>query len=33
MTHIVNDTGGRVYAHKPAEAMRQTLTEFGGDKN
>jgi hypothetical protein len=30
LTHIINDRGGRVYASQPAEAMRQTLNEFGG---
>ena len=27
--HIVNRAGGRVYAPKPADALRQTLNEFG----
>jgi hypothetical protein len=31
ITHVVNNLGGRVYANRPAEAMRQTLSEFGGD--
>jgi hypothetical protein len=30
ITHIINDAGGRVSASAPAEAMRQTLVEFGG---
>jgi hypothetical protein len=30
ITHVVNGLGGRVHANKPAEAMRQTLVEFGG---
>ncbi|MRN52715.1 discoidin domain-containing protein [Paenibacillus monticola] len=30
ITHIINNTGGRVYANSPAEAMRQTVTEFAG---
>jgi hypothetical protein len=30
VTHIVNDVGGRVWANAPADAMRQTLVEFGG---
>jgi hypothetical protein len=30
ITHVVNDVGGRVSANSPAEAMRQTLVEFGG---
>ena len=29
ITHIVNDLGGRVHANSPADAMRQTLVEFG----
>jgi hypothetical protein len=29
ITHIINDVGGRVYANSPADAMRQTLVEFG----
>jgi hypothetical protein len=33
ITHIINDMGGRVHANKPAEAMRQTLAEFGGAKS
>ena len=28
ITHIINNNGTRVYGNKPAEAMRQTLTEF-----
>jgi hypothetical protein len=32
ITHIINDVGGRVYANSPADAMRQTLVEFGGAK-
>ncbi|ANS73427.1 hypothetical protein AWM70_01550 [Paenibacillus yonginensis] len=31
ITHIVNNTGGRVYANSPASAMRQTLNEFAGN--
>ena len=30
ITHVINGTGGRVYANTPAEAMRQTVTEFAG---
>ena len=30
ITHIINNTGGRVYANSPADAMRQTYGEFGG---
>ncbi|OAB42301.1 discoidin domain-containing protein [Paenibacillus glacialis] len=30
ITHIVNDTGGKVYGNSPSDAMRQTVTEFGG---
>jgi hypothetical protein len=30
ITHIINDVGGRVHANSPADAMRQTLVEFGG---
>ncbi len=30
ITHIINNTGGRVYANSPDTAMRQTLGEFGG---
>jgi hypothetical protein len=30
ISHIINDVGDRVWANKPAEAMRQTLVEFGG---
>ncbi|WNG49230.1 fibronectin type III domain-containing protein [Archangium minus] len=30
ITHVINNTGGRVYANSPSEAMRQTLTEFAG---
>jgi predicted heme/steroid binding protein len=30
ITHIINDLGGRVHANSPADAMRQTLVEFGG---
>ena len=30
ITHIINTLGGRVYATKPPEAMRQTLGEFPG---
>jgi hypothetical protein len=30
ITHIINDTGGRVHANSPPDAMRQTLVEFGG---
>lgn len=28
ISHIVNDQGGRVYANRPNDAMRQTLKEF-----
>lgn len=31
ITHVVNNTGGRVYANDPAEAMRQTVSEFSGN--
>ncbi|MGG1552135.1 fibronectin type III domain-containing protein [Paenibacillus ferrarius] len=30
ITHIINQTGGKVYANSPGTAMRQTLTEFVG---
>ena len=30
ITHIVNELGGRVYANRPSDAMRQTLGDFGG---
>ncbi|KAI1374747.1 glycoside hydrolase family 55 protein [Hypoxylon crocopeplum] len=30
ITHIVNGTGGRVYANNPESAMRQTMNEFAG---
>ncbi len=30
ITHIINNAGGRVHANSPADAMRQTLVEFGG---
>lgn len=30
ITHIINNLGGKVYANSPAEAMRQTLSEFTG---
>jgi hypothetical protein len=33
ITHIVNNTGTRVYGHTPGDAMRQTLNEFGGSQN
>jgi hypothetical protein len=33
ITHIMNDLGGRVYANKPPEAMRQTLVEYQGEKS
>jgi hypothetical protein len=33
ITHILNDFGGRVYASKPSDAMRQTLVEFRGEKS
>jgi hypothetical protein len=29
ITHIINSTGGRVYANSPANAMRQTYSDFG----
>ncbi len=29
ITHIINSTGGRVYANSPASAMRQTYGDFG----
>jgi hypothetical protein len=32
ITHVINELGGRVYANRPAQAMRQTLVEFGGEK-
>ncbi|MFF2481266.1 discoidin domain-containing protein [Paenibacillus sp. NPDC058071] len=31
ITHIINNLGGKVYANSPAEAMRQTWSEFVGD--
>ncbi|WP_420329425.1 discoidin domain-containing protein [Paenibacillus gorillae] len=31
ITHIINNLGGKVYANSPAEAMRQTLSEFTGN--
>ncbi|MFF2092731.1 discoidin domain-containing protein [Paenibacillus sp. NPDC058174] len=31
ITHIINNLGGKVYANSPAEAMRQTLSEFAGN--
>ncbi|ATB33745.1 hypothetical protein [Melittangium boletus] len=30
ITHVINGTGGRVYANTPATAMRQTVSEFAG---
>ncbi len=30
ITHVINNIGGRVYANSPAEAMRQTVSEFQG---
>ncbi|WP_422723970.1 discoidin domain-containing protein [Hyalangium rubrum] len=30
ITHVINNLGGRVYANTPAEAMRQTYTEYAG---
>ncbi|RKP57302.1 fibronectin type III domain-containing protein [Cohnella endophytica] len=30
ITHVINNTGGRVYANSPADAMRQTVSEFQG---
>jgi hypothetical protein len=30
ITHIINNTGGRVYANSPADAMRQTYGDFEG---
>ncbi|MFB9326075.1 discoidin domain-containing protein [Paenibacillus aurantiacus] len=30
ITHVINDAGGKVYANSPAEAMRQTVSEFAG---
>ncbi|KAL7623623.1 hypothetical protein AAE478_005175 [Parahypoxylon ruwenzoriense] len=33
ITHIVNGTGGRVYANNPEPAMRQTMSEFTGKSN
>jgi hypothetical protein len=33
ITHIINDLGGRVHANAPAGAMRQTLGEFGGNRD
>jgi hypothetical protein len=32
ITHLINSTGGRVYANAPADAMRQTYGDFG-DRN
>ena len=31
ITHIINNLGGRVYAHSPADAMRQTYQDYGGE--
>lgn len=31
ITHIINNIGEKVYANSPAEAMRQTVTEFVGN--
>ena len=30
ITHVINNTGGRVYGSTPADAMRQTVNEFAG---
>lgn len=30
ITHVINNTGGRVYGNSPEGAMRQTVTEFAG---
>ncbi|TJY38259.1 fibronectin type III domain-containing protein [Cohnella pontilimi] len=30
ITHVINNTGGRVYANSPSDAMRQTVSEFQG---
>nr|UOI39493.1 glucoside hydrolase GH55 family beta-1,3-glucanase [Archangium sp.] len=30
ITYVINNTGGRVYANSPAEAMRQTVSEYAG---
>jgi hypothetical protein len=30
ITHVINNSGGRVHANSPAEAMRQTYGDFGG---
>jgi len=30
ITHVINNTGGKVYGNAPSEAMRQTVSEFGG---
>ncbi len=30
ITHIINNSGGRVYANSPASAMRQTYGDFSG---
>ncbi|EFU40403.1 S-layer domain protein [Paenibacillus vortex V453] len=30
ITHVINNTGGKVYANSPAEAMRQTVVEYAG---
>ena len=30
ITHIINNSGGRVYSNSPNTAMRQTQNEFGG---
>lgn len=32
ITHVINDSGGRVHANAPPAAMRQTLTEYGGGR-
>ncbi|WP_339314231.1 discoidin domain-containing protein [Paenibacillus sp. FSL R10-2734] len=31
ITHIINNVGGKVYANSPAEAMRQTFSEYSGN--
>nr|WP_243864411.1 discoidin domain-containing protein [Paenibacillus castaneae] len=33
ITHMINGTGGRVYANSPASAMRQTLTHYVSGDN
>jgi hypothetical protein len=33
ITHIINNSGDRVYSNSPNTAMRQTLNEFGGNSS